>query len=373
MAAQSFVGQPLNWWRSHSQLVPELVISYEQLLEWIRTELVPLADPASATLAWRQLRFLGEVEDYLKQLDQLTVHFPIPQATLLTMATEPLGREVVSSAYKADQMYGKDSMSYVRLRRFIQAHLQQLTPTQRKFLADNPPLAMGYGRSPEKEKKSSSNTFRPNMAPRNRPPHYAQANTVEVEKPLAKVSYLSKRIGKGANPCWVCGSDRHMWYVCEKKKKGTCACCGLMAHITRDCAQRYFPAASSWAGKSSNTSKEQLRSSRSVRKPKQRVSSVESVDDQAEKQLKHSSKTKNKSRSKKPIPSSSSSSSSEDEDSSDAHSSKHRTHRRCSCIVQTAPDVYCSSSAFNVQTSLFDHTKSAASVASKAVDDWPNV
>ena len=66
LAAQSFVGQALNWWRSHSQLVPELVISYEQLLEWIRTELVPLADPASATLAWRQLRFLGEVEDYLK-------------------------------------------------------------------------------------------------------------------------------------------------------------------------------------------------------------------------------------------------------------------------------------------------------------------
>ena len=373
LAAQSFVGQALNWWRSHSQLVPELVISYEQLLEWIRTELVPLADPASATLAWRQLRFLGEVEDYLKQLDQLTVHFPIPQATLLTMATEPLGREVVSSAYKADQMYGKDGMSYVRLRRFIQAHLQQLTPTQRKFLADNPPLAMGYGRSPEKEKKSSSNTFRPNVAPRNRPPHYAQANTVEVEKPLAKVSHPSKRIGKGANPCWVCGSDRHMWYVCEKKKKGTCACCGSMAHITRDCAQRYFPATSSWAGKNSNTSKEQLRSSRSVRKPKQRVSSVESVDDQTEKPLKRSSKTKNKSRSKKPVPSSSSSSSSEDEDSSDTPSSKHRNHHRCSCIVQTAFDDCYSSSALDDQTSLSDNTKSAASVASKAVIDWPNV
>ena len=164
-----------------------------------------------------------------------------------------------------------------------------------------------------------------------------------------------------------------MWYVCEKKKKGTCACCGSMAHITRDCVQRYYPATSSWAGKSSNTSKEQLRSSRSVRKPEQRVSSVESVDDQAEKQLKRSSKTKNKSRSEKPVPPSLSSSSSEDEDSSDASSSKHRTHRRYSCIVQTAPDVCYSSSAFDVQTSLSDHTKYAASMASKAVIDWPNV
>ena len=33
LAAQSFFGQALNWWRAHSQLVPELVISYEQLLE----------------------------------------------------------------------------------------------------------------------------------------------------------------------------------------------------------------------------------------------------------------------------------------------------------------------------------------------------
>ena len=33
LAAQSFFGQALNWWRAHSQLVPELVVSYEQLLE----------------------------------------------------------------------------------------------------------------------------------------------------------------------------------------------------------------------------------------------------------------------------------------------------------------------------------------------------
>ena len=33
LAAQSFSGQALNWWRAHSQLVPEMVISYEQLLE----------------------------------------------------------------------------------------------------------------------------------------------------------------------------------------------------------------------------------------------------------------------------------------------------------------------------------------------------
>ena len=51
LASQTFRGQALNWWRAHSQMIPELVVSYEQLLEWIRTELVPMADPATATLS----------------------------------------------------------------------------------------------------------------------------------------------------------------------------------------------------------------------------------------------------------------------------------------------------------------------------------
>ena len=250
LAVQTFRGQALNWWRAHSQLVPELVVSYEQLLEWIRTELVPLADPASATLAWRQLRFLGNVEDYLKQLDQLTVHFPLPPSTLLVMATEPLGREVVSSAYRADQMYGAEGMSYVRLRRFIQAHLYHLTPNQRKYLADNPPMALGYGKTGDLDRRSapSATKIQANTAPRNRPPNYAQTNAVELESSHPPKAPQQRRIGRGTNPCWVCGSDRHGWYNCEKKRKGKCACCGSMAHITKECAQRYFPCARPFLG-----------------------------------------------------------------------------------------------------------------------------
>ena len=54
-------------------------------------------------------------------------------------------------------------MPYVRLRKFIQSHLQQLTPSQRKFFADNPPQAMGYGKSAEKEKKSQVYLFVPTL------------------------------------------------------------------------------------------------------------------------------------------------------------------------------------------------------------------
>ena len=39
----------------------------------------------------------------------------------------------------------------------------------------------------------------------------------------------------------MCGSDKHIWIECTKKKKGKCACCGSEAHLTRTCAQRYHP------------------------------------------------------------------------------------------------------------------------------------
>ena len=123
LATQTFRSQALFWWRAHSSLLPELVVTYEQLLEWVRAELVPMADPGTAVLSWRQLRFMGDVEDYLRQLDQLSTHFPLPHETLLAMSAEPLGSEAISAIYKADQMYGPGGMPYSRLRKFLQSHL----------------------------------------------------------------------------------------------------------------------------------------------------------------------------------------------------------------------------------------------------------
>ena len=51
-----------------------------------------------------------------------------------------------------------------------------------------------------------------------------------------------RKIGIGPTPCFVCGSDKHSWLDCPKRKKGRCGCCGSEAHLTRMCAQRYHPA-----------------------------------------------------------------------------------------------------------------------------------
>ena len=77
------------------------------------------------------------------------------------MATEPLGKEALSSVYKADQMYGTAGMPYSRLRRFIQAHLQEMSPALRKQLAESPPIALGYGKNAmEKEKRNKQSNER---------------------------------------------------------------------------------------------------------------------------------------------------------------------------------------------------------------------
>ena len=170
------------------------------------------------------------------------------------------------------------------------------------------------------------------MATRNRPPNHVPTNAVEVEKTLAKSFHPSRRVGKGTNPCWVCGSDKHMWYNYEKKKKGVCACCGSMAHITRDCAQRYFSANYSAAGMGQNSSKEQRRGSQSIKKPKRREeSSVDSSQEVIEKSLKKNIRSTCESKHKTPALCSSSS---EEDSSSDSSSNHRRTHRRSACIVQ---------------------------------------
>ena len=230
---------------------------------------------------------------------------------------------------------------------------------------------MGYEKSQEKEKKSINNFNCPNVANRNRPPYHVQTNAVEVEKTLAKPSHQSRRVGKGSNPCWVCSSNRHIWYNYEKKKKkGSYACCGSMVHITRDCAQRYFPASYS-AGKSQNVQKEASRNSRKSRNSKQRDVSVESVQESNDKSSKRESKSKKKTRSKCSVSLTSSSSSSEDGDSSDSASEKRRLVHRCS--YQRISDVRDLPATSSSESSVSSLQKKVSSVASKAVLDWPNI
>ena len=67
-----------------------------------------------------------------------------------------------------------------------------------------------------------------------------------IELPITKTSCRPRvkrimRVGIGLNPCYVCGTDKHDWRDCPKKKLGRCGCCGSRAHLTRSCGHRYVP------------------------------------------------------------------------------------------------------------------------------------
>ena len=150
LAVSTFKDIAQSWWRAHITRLPHLLISYDQLLEWIKCELVPKADPAASSLAWRKLKFTGSVSDYMTQLDKLTRHFPLRHDTLVPQATDPLGEEVVALAMRADIMYGRNGMSVPQLKEFIRQHLESLSAAQRKVLAERIPYGTGYG-NPEKK------------------------------------------------------------------------------------------------------------------------------------------------------------------------------------------------------------------------------
>ena len=80
-----------------------LLLTFEQLTEWIRAELVPSASPDEALVAWQKLAFRGSIEDYLKQIDNLTLYYPLPNIVqTLTQATQPLGENCKAGARRIE-------------------------------------------------------------------------------------------------------------------------------------------------------------------------------------------------------------------------------------------------------------------------------
>ena len=52
LAVSTFRGHAQKWWFSKTRLYPRLVVSFDQLMEWVRMELVPTASPQKAARAW---------------------------------------------------------------------------------------------------------------------------------------------------------------------------------------------------------------------------------------------------------------------------------------------------------------------------------
>ena len=190
LAVTTFRLRAQKWWRAQVQARPELVITYDQLREWIKTELVPKADPRSTSAAWRQLRFTGNVQEYIDQLEALKEHFPLMKDPLLDLSTAPLGEEARAVIYRADAMYGASGITHNKLCTLIKDYLNSLTQAQRTQLAEHPPLGQGYGITAAKPKPklsapspATSTSFAPAQERRREPERFRPQPILESRPP----------------------------------------------------------------------------------------------------------------------------------------------------------------------------------------------
>ena len=87
----TFTKSAMEWWRAHTELHPRRIITMAQLLEMIRTELVPRALPTASHKAWWKLEYKGNVDQYLQHISDLMRQYPIAPRVANSLAGMPFG------------------------------------------------------------------------------------------------------------------------------------------------------------------------------------------------------------------------------------------------------------------------------------------
>ena len=238
------------WWLAQQGLRPRLILSFDQLVEWMQHELVPSAVPSAAMDPWMNLKFNGNLEEYFKEVERLDVYYPVPPATAQVMATRPFGQALERRVRAADA-----AQNYAGLRQ------NQWQDIVREFVEE------------EEQKPSFRSWSNMDTNPRHQTARLRCATTthtpLEEEVPFdedcargsddappgitdeewdARLAFGTvttggkpARIGDGPTPCFCCGESGHTWIRCDKKKRGKCAVCGSQDHWTRQCERRFRP------------------------------------------------------------------------------------------------------------------------------------
>ena len=253
VATATFTKNARNWWDAHSLKTPDLLVTFEQLLEWMRHELVPDSNPALAYMEWSTLRYKGNVDDYMKQVERLMEYFPIQRDTMIACLARPISPEFTTELRNMDIRL--EGMSDPKLKEVIRNHLISTRPAHH---SRPPPYDRVYPRHDQDRRPPPTPLAKHDLclhsatkeAPRDvpktsastpRPPRDPHTSSKPFPKPPTDPNhtYLAAKYGEGPTPCYVCGKGDHGWVQCTKKKRGKCGVCGSEAHWTRHCRQRY--------------------------------------------------------------------------------------------------------------------------------------
>ena len=272
LAERTFRGKMARWWNAHTEHHPERVLSFARVLELIRTEMVPAADPSAACLQWAGLQYEGKADAFLKELDRLTDTYPLERSALISLATRPFPPEFAGQVQTADAAHGKRGLTYPQLREIIKNYLKTLGKKAKAGESKEAGESSETEQAEEKPTRHGRRRHRLNAHPgqsvnvkeKNAVPNTASGTSttpqVGIQNPALPVpqnayvppqpstvphptpTYGVPRRGIGTHPCYVCGALGHPWVQCPQKipRRG-CAVCGSLAHKTNVCAQRYHP------------------------------------------------------------------------------------------------------------------------------------
>ena len=234
LAVGTFVENAQSWWLAHTSRRPHLVLSLDQLLEWVRIELVPEADPDVASIAWSEVNYEGDLADYFRRVHELSLTNPLPTRQAQILAASRFGTELVTKVRSAIALTGKQFLTRVEWQDIVRSYVVE---------HEARPSFMEWGRAqagPVHQKARFA-------AGKVRTEALCAAPQVEggsadmcAGQLLPYQGGVLKR-GEGPHPCFVCGSANHRYLECSRRKATGCAVCGSSAHRALHCSQRYVP------------------------------------------------------------------------------------------------------------------------------------
>ena len=92
------------------------------------------------------MSYRGDTSDYVKQLEKLILAFPVDdREQLLLSVASPLGSEFESRISQADQCWGENGMTWKKLIKFVEYHLEGLPKGERNTLVEKNAHRTGFG------------------------------------------------------------------------------------------------------------------------------------------------------------------------------------------------------------------------------------
>ena len=242
LAVATFQDTASMWWWAHYEHTPERLYSLAQLFEWVSIELVPAANLESGFLEWGKLTYHSDLEEYFRQVRELTIHHPMPPLTAHLLAANPFGEILKERLKAAHAQAGPGGINTVKWETIVRAYV---TETEKL------PTFIGWGtarceprfRDPKvqvRQVQASSpppgNTAFPDLADEEMA---ARINAVTPEGHQSSNTLY----GESPRPCFCCGKAEHSWTECAKRIRGSkCGRCGSNEHPTFRCFKRYQPA-----------------------------------------------------------------------------------------------------------------------------------